>query len=219
MNSARHFAAGWPILALLLGPLIAVPAIGANLEPGVAKVQAILGRAQLSKGGGPFLPLGPGMVVRPGDLVQTASESAVDLYLGEIAGTVRLTQSATLVLDKLMMSGPNEASGVDVQLSLRGGELLGLAKAVPPDSRLEIKVSNGIAHVLEGRFRIDADGRVVVIEGKTILAHVPTTGAAAAHTLTGPPAVYFSPQEGVQPASKDLKNEVIKQMRSKLPRR
>lgn len=207
------------MLPLLLGFFIAGPVTAADVEPGVAKVQAILGQAQLSKAGGAFTPLGPGMVVRPGDLVETATGSAVDLYLGEIAGTVRLTQSTTVALDKLTMSGPNGASGVDVQLSLRRGELLGLAKAVPQDSRFEIKVSNGIARIVEGRFRVDADGRVVVLEGKAIFAHVPAGGEASAHTLTAPPGIYFAPQDGVLQAPKDLVKEITKQMRSKLPRR
>jgi len=219
MNTSRRSNAKSTALWLLAGFLIAAPVAGADLQPGVAKVQAILGLAQFSKAGGAFTPLGPGMVLRPGDLVQTASGSAVDLYLGEIAGTVRLTQSATLMVDKLAAGGTNGASAFDVQLSLRGGELLGLARPVPQGSRFEIKVSNGIAHVMEGRFRMDAGGRVVVLEGKVILAHVPTGGEASAHTLTAPPGVYFAPQEGVQPVSKDLAREIMKQMRPKLPRR
>ena len=218
MNTSRRAAAQSPALRLLLGFLIAIPVAGAELQPGQARVQAILGQAQFSKAGAAFMPLGPGMVLRPGDLVQTATGSAVDLHLGEVAGTVRLTESATLVLDKLMMSGSSD-SGFDVQLSLRGGELLGLAKPVPRDSRFEIKVSNGIAQIIQGRFRVDATGRVVVLEGKAIFAHVPPGGEASAHTLTAPPGVYFAPLEGEQPATKELTREIMKQMRPKLPRR
>lgn len=216
MNTPRCSATG--SLAILLVFLTAASCSGADLQPGQAKVKAILGQAQFSRAGAPFTPLGPGMVLRAGDLVQTATSSAVDLYLGEIAGTVRLTESATLVVDKLMVSDSG-GSGFDVQLSLRGGELLGLAKPVPSDSRFEIKLSNGLAHVLQGRFRVDANGRVVVLEGKAIFAHVPTSGEASAHTLTAPPGVYFAPLEGVQPATKDLTREIMKQMRAKLPRR
>src|SRR5438876_12345852 len=61
-------------------------ALGAEAGAGTAKVQSILGRAQFSRGSGPFVPLGPGMVLHAGDLVQTATGSAVDLYLGEIPG-------------------------------------------------------------------------------------------------------------------------------------
>jgi len=219
MNTPRCSAAASPALVLLLTFLLAAPLAGADLQPGVAKVQAILGLAQFSKAGGPFTPLGPGMVLRSGDLVQTATGSAVDLHLGEIAGTVRLTEAATLVVDKLMGGGPGGASGFDVQLTLRGGELLGLAKPVPQDSRFEIKVSNGIAHISQGRFRVDATGRVVVLDGKAIIAHVPPGGEATAHTLTGPPGAYFGPLEGVQPVSKELAREINKQARAKLPRR
>jgi hypothetical protein len=218
MNTSRRSAAGSPALLLLLAFFITARCPGADPQPGVAKVQAILGQAQFSKAGGPFTPLGPGMVLRAGDLVQTATGSAVDLYLGEIAGTIRLTESATLVLDKLTM-GDSSGSGLDVQLNLRGGELLGLVKPVPQDSRFEIKVSNGIAHIIQGRFRMDANGRVVVLEGKAIFAHVPPSGEASAHTLTAPPGVYFAPLEGIQPATKNLTREIMKQMRSKLPRR
>jgi hypothetical protein len=185
----------------------------------VVKVQAMLGLAQFSKAGGAFTPLGPGMVLRPGDLVQTASGSAVDLFLGDMVGTVRLTESTTLVVDKFTPGNPGTGAGMDVQLNLRGGELLGLAKAVPQDTRFEIKVSNGIARIAEGRFRIDAAGRVVVLEGKAVFAYVAPGGEASAHPLTAPPGVYFAPLEGVQPVSKALDREIKKQMRSKLPRR
>jgi len=218
MKTSRRSAAGSLGLLLLLVFLTTKSCPGADPQPGVAKVRAILGQAQFSKAGGPFTPLGPGMVLRTGDLVQTATGSAVDLDLGEIAGTVRLTESATLVLDKLMTSD-SIGSGFDVQLALRGGELLGLAKPVPPDARFEIKVSNGIAQIVRGRFRVDANGRVVVLEGKAIFAFVPVGGEASAHTLTAPPGVYFAPQEGVQPATKQLTREIMKQMRPKLPRR
>jgi hypothetical protein len=219
MNTSRSSTTGSVARLLSLAIFTAASCSGADLQPGQAKVQAILGLAQFSKAGGPFTPLGPGMVLRSGDLVQTATGSAVDLHLGDIAGTVRLTEAATLVVDKLMVGGPGGASGFDVQLTLRGGELLGLAKPVPQDSRFEIKVSSGLVQIAQGRFRVDATGRVVVIEGKAFFAHVPPGGEAKAHTLTAPPGVYFAPLEGIQPVSKELAREINKQARAKLPRR
>ncbi len=204
---------------LVLGILAACAGLAADGEPGTVKVSAILGQAQLSKAGGAFTPLGPGMVLRPGDLVQTATGSAVDLYLGEIPGTVRLTQGSTVTVDKVMAGGADGGAGFEVQLSLRSGELLGLAKPVPAGSRFEIKIATGIAQIHEGRYRVDAAGRVVVVEGKALFAHVQPGGEASAHTLTGPPGTYFAPLEGIQPVTKDLKREIINQMRSKLPRR
>src|SRR5262249_10122934 len=67
-------------------------------------VRGILGKAQFSRGGAAFAPLRTGMELNSGDVVQTATGAAVDLYLGDIPGTMRLTESTTLALDKLSVS-------------------------------------------------------------------------------------------------------------------
>jgi hypothetical protein len=38
------------------------------------------------------------------------------------------------------------------------------------------------------------------------------------HTLSAPPAVYFSPSEGVKPAPKGLVHEVVNQSKARLGR-
>ena len=218
MNTSYRLARRQFTLQLIVSFLAAVTAFGADGQPGVANVRGILGQAQFSRAGGSWVPLGPGMVLRPGDIVQTTAGSAVDLHLGDIVGTVRLTGNAALSLDKLP-AGNTPAAGFEVQLSLRAGELLGLSKAVPQGSRFEVKVASGIAQILEGRFRVDSRGLVVLVEGRALFAHVPSTGEPSAHTLAAPPSVYFAPDYGIQPAPKELVREVAKQMRSKLPRR
>jgi len=219
MHATRRLAGRLPIVVLLLSLMASRDCLGAEDHAGTAQVRAILGRAQFARGNEPFGPLGPGMVLRAGDIVRTATGSAVDLYLGEVPGTVRLTASATLVLEKLSNAGPKAATNFEVQLQLQVGELLGLARPVPPESRFEIKVGNGLAQVIKGRFRVNARGYFVLVDGKALFAHLPTGGEPVAYTLTAPPAVYFSPGAGVQPAPRDLAREVVNQMRSKLPRR
>jgi hypothetical protein len=207
------------ILLAFVMVLLAGPCPGADDLSEVVRVRAILGQAQLSKRGAAFTPLGPGMVLRAGDLIQTATGSAVDLYLGEVAGTVRVTESAILVVDKFVKQGADAGAGFDISLSLRAGELLGLSKPVPQGSRFEIKVSQGIVQILEGRFRVDSGANCVLTEGRLLVAHVPPVGEPAVHKLNAPPAVYFAPEAGVQPAPKPLVREVTSQMRPKLPRR
>jgi hypothetical protein len=219
VNALSGIASARFILSILVAMLAVTAGAGADGPAGTAIVKGILGEAQISRAGGPFSPLRPGMAIQPGDLVQTASRSAVDLSLGAIAGTVRLTASTTVVLEKLTFRDATPAADFEVLLSLRGGELLGLSKPLPQGSRFEIKVAHGLAQVIEGRFRIDSAARLVVVQGKVLFAYVPTRGEPAAHTLAAPPAVYFAPDAGVQPALKDLQREVINQMRSKLPRR
>ena len=221
VNAPCHSSRNSFAFSALLGFLSLAICCGAEIpnHAGTATVKAILGQAKLSRMGGSFTPLGPGMVVRPGDLIQTASGSAVDLHLGDVAGTVRLTESASLVVDTYLCLDTALGGEFQIRLGLLDGEILGLSKSVLQPSQFEIKTAAGIARILEGRFRVDARGRVVVVEGKALFAHVPTGGEPSAHTLTGPPAVYFAPGQGVQPAPKDLQREVISQMRSKLPRR
>src|SRR6187401_1118280 len=74
------------------------PVEAAEGQPGKATVRGILGRAQFARGNGQFVALGPGMDLRPGDLIQTASHSAIELDFGDRIGTVRLTESAALFL-------------------------------------------------------------------------------------------------------------------------
>jgi len=219
MNTSRSTIV--QLCALLLFASMSIPdnSLGAEGQPGSVKVQGILGQAQLLKVDGGTVPLGPGMVLRAGDVIQSSKGSAVDLHLGETPGTLRLTENTTVVLDKLTAGTAGTAGSFDVELSVRAGEVLGLAKAVPQGSRFEIKVANGIAQILEGRFRIDAQARCVLVEGKVLLAHVPQAGEPSAHALQAPPAVFFAPGLGVQPAPKDLAREIVNQMRSKLPRR
>jgi hypothetical protein len=219
VNALSTIAPARFVLSVLFGVFFFSLCLGADGPPGTATVKSILGEAQISKGGGSFAPLSPGTIVQPGDLIQTANRSALDLSLGEIAGTVRLTESTTVVLEKLTRSNATPAADFEVLLSLRGGEVLGLSKPVPPGSRFEIKIAHGLAQVLEGRFRVDSAARLVVVQGKVLFAYIPTHGEPAAHTLAAPPAVYFVPDNGVQPAPKDLQREVINQLRSKLPRR
>ena len=173
------------LCALPIGVLCSATPRSAAGEPAVI-VKGVLGEAQFSRGGAASVPLGPNMVLKQGDLIQTASGSALDLDLGQEPGVVRLTQNTTAVLDRF---NSTNGSG-QIQISLRAGELLGLARPLPQDSRLEIKVTTGMARIIEGRFRVDARGNVVVTQGKALFAHVPASGEPSVHTLSAPPASF-----------------------------
>jgi hypothetical protein len=52
----------------------------------------------------------------------------------------------------------------------------------------------------------------VLLQGTLVFAYVPPSGDPVPYTLTGPPAVYFSPVEGVQLAPAALVREVQRQV-------
>ena len=186
------------------------------------KVVGLLGRVQVSHDSGAFVPLLTGAELRSGDVVRTAIASAVDLDLGAGPGIVRLTESSTVILDKLpgaqtsVTNAPGTNDALQVELSLGTGELLGQCKPGPSGMRFEIKTPLGLAQVLHGQFRIQSRGYLVLLDGKMLFAHVPPGGQPAAHTLNAPPACYFTPLVGVQPAPRELVREVKNQLKAKV---
>src|SRR5262245_15544708 len=78
--------------------LIATLSVAVAAEAAGVTVTGLLGRAQSSTAGGAYRPLKVGAVLQPGDILQTATDSALDLDLGPNGGTVRLLQSATVRL-------------------------------------------------------------------------------------------------------------------------
>jgi len=61
-------------------------------------------------------------------------------------------------------------------------------------------------------YRMSSTGYIVVLNGTVIFVYVPPGGQPTPYTLLGPPAVYFSPIEGVRPAPEDLVTEVRGQL-------
>jgi hypothetical protein len=80
-------------------------------------------------------------------------------------------------------------------------------------------VANGVVGIGDGQYRLDAHGYLVVITGRTVFAHVPAAGEPVAYAVTGFPASYFSPAEGVRPAPPELVKEVAKQHKARLRKR
>src|SRR5512134_3083897 len=91
-----HSLAVWFLLALMAGMSDGIAA------PAAAKayLRGLLGTAQYSRAGGPFVAVKKGAVFEAGDVIKTENGSAVDIYFGPLAGTVRLTESSTLVIEK-----------------------------------------------------------------------------------------------------------------------
>ncbi len=200
-------------------------ALMAGIADGVAAPTAakatlfgLLGTAQYSHAGGPFVPVKKGAIFEAGDVIKTESGSAVDIFFGPLAGTVRMTESSTLVIEKSFVADGRFGAEFELNLFLREGEILGRVARHEGGSRFQVKVPVGLGAIVEGQFRMDARGYVVQLDGKSVFVHVPPSGDPLPHTLKGPPAVYFWPVEGVQPAPAALVREVTNQHRSKLPK-
>lgn len=203
------------LLALLL-PVLLPSSLYSQSTPIKARVRDMKGSAMYSLPGAAPRRLSLGTVLPPGSIIETAKNSAVDIYLGPDAGTVRMTESSVLALEKLDETGSGAGSTVEIQLNLQAGTLLGNVKRLHAGSKYHVKVSNGMVGVRDGQFRINAQGFLVLLEGALVIVHVPATGEPAPFTLTAPPPVYFSPLEGIRPAPEALVQEAQNQLRARL---
>ncbi len=173
-----------------------------------ATTTGLLGLAQFSRGGGAYQPLKTRTVLKSGDVIQTATGSSLDLDLGLGKAKLRLLQSTTLALTSVTPS--------EIQLELKGGEVVGNPGTLPAGAKLRIEVASGIVGIVDGDFRLNARAYLVVVDGKAVF--VESSGAEPkVHTLTG--SVYFSPAEQtVKPAPKELERDVRSQLKIRLPK-
>src|SRR5262245_48344205 len=125
MHIKRTVLDSLAVLLLLLA-LVAGTADGVA-APSAAKASLVglLGSAQYSRAGGPFIPIKKSTVFEAGDVVRTEKGSAVDIFFGPLAGTVRLTEMTTLAIEKSVAAEGREGSAFELNLSLREGEMLG----------------------------------------------------------------------------------------------
>lgn len=211
------------MLALALGPTAAGAAEPRTQTPPApaAQVVALAGTATYQVGTNPPVAVRPGTRLAEGWVVRTGPGSALDLALGKRAGVVRLAENSALLLEQLPQESADAASPVQLRLSLQAGTLLGLRNGVTLADRFEVKFPQGAAAIGANLFRIEARGYVVVLSGKVLLAHAPPGLEPVVHRLEAPPAVYFSPHEGVRPAPPELDREVrlqcLPRLRSSAP--
>ncbi|HEY0455510.1 MAG TPA: FecR domain-containing protein [Verrucomicrobiae bacterium] len=180
----------------------------AQTTPGKAEVRAVKGHAVYSIGGGPAMPLKVGTVLPTGATIKTGPDSSVDMFLGNSAGVLRVVENSTLGLDKLAVTDTGADTVVEVQLNLPEGTVLGNVNKLSAASRYEIKMPNGVAGIKGTRFRASSTMFIVLLEGTFVLVYVPPGGQPIPYTLVAPPAVYFSPIEGIKPAPPELVAEV-----------
>jgi hypothetical protein len=206
-------------LANRLVPFVAVSVavlLSANLyaqgQAGRAEARAVRGAVTYTIAGGPPTPLKVGTILTSGAVVKTGPEASADLFLGNSAGLLRLTENTTLGLDTLNMTDTGAETVVEVQLNLPEGTILGNVNKLSPASKYEIKLPNGVAGIRGTRYRVSSTFYIVLLDGLMVLVYVPPGGTPTPYTLgEAPPAVYFSPVEGIKPAPDELVREVLGQ--------
>ena len=200
-----------PICLLSLTALTGYTAQTTAPSGRTAEVSGVFGSAFANSGDGDK-PLRTGTMLAAGTTVRTDAGAAMDVYLGKEAGVIRLTQNTTVRIERL--ADTNGQS--DIYLHLQRGAVLGNGSQASVGSRYEIKTAVGIAELGSSAFRLQAEGYLVVLSGTAHFAHVPANGEPKLYSLNAPPAIYFSPTEGVKPAPKELVREIVNQSKARL---
>jgi hypothetical protein len=121
-----------------------------------------------------------------------------------------------LSLEKFDVPDPRPGAPVELRLNLLEGTMAGFGQKAPSNSKYRVKVSRGVADVGGAKYRISADGYLVLLEGTALFAFVPASGEPVPFELRAPSPVYFSPVEGVRPAPAELEREVLFQTKGQL---
>jgi hypothetical protein len=201
---------------LLFGIAISATTLHAQM-PGTVTARGLMGSVTYSAAGSAAMPVQPGATIPIGAVVKTGAGAAVDLSFSHNAGVIRLLQNATLSLDRFTAGGPTAAAAVDIQLNLVEGTMLGFDQKLSSVSKYRVKVLQGIADLTGSKYRLDAHGFLVLLEGTAVFAVFSANGEPTPFPLTAPPPVYFSPLEGgVRPAPSELAREVTLQSKGKL---
>jgi hypothetical protein len=210
----RHRSDAWCFGGIVALALAACPLFGQ--APTGVEVVGVVGTAVYSTSGSGSLPLNPGDRLAEGLVLKTGPRSAVDLSLGPRAGVLRLTENTTVSLDQLAAGEAIPDTQVQLKLHVSEGTVVGFNNKLTTAAKYELKTSTGIVAIGGSEFRVDARGHVVLLAGTALVAYVPSGGEPVIHTLKAPPALYFSPREGVRPAPKALEREVRAQCKAKL---
>jgi hypothetical protein len=175
-----------------------------------AEVVRIKGSARYSTGNNVWQPLKVGTILGAGSIVQTASDSVVDIVFGaklapaphptsagypatgdhvsynpiQQRDVVRLQPDTVMAIDKVTSVQTGADIVTETQLDLRKGSLIGSVNKLSAASTFEIKIPNGVAGIRGTFFTISATGGISVWEGAVSIA---------VNTPDGPKVVTVNP--------------------------
>lgn len=138
-----------------------------------AVVRAVRGTVDVSSNGGKsWQKARVGLYMAANSMVRTASESSVDLFLGENGPVVRVTPSTQLGIDKLDLENTGIEKVIDTQLDLKNGKILGSVKKMAAASKYEVKTPVGIAGIRGTEYSIDSRGNLNVVTGTVVIVYI-----------------------------------------------
>ena len=150
-------------------------------KEGQAVIRAIHGIARYSVGDQAWKPLKVGMTLPVGAVVQTATESLVDMSVNQRSAVMRVAESTTVKLDKMLYVNNNGDVDSETQVDLQSGTISGSVKKLSKSSHYDIKTPRGLAGIRGTDYRVKVvplgDGLYKItftsVTGEFVLAVLP----------------------------------------------
>ncbi len=170
-----------------------------------AKVVRLKGNARYKIGNGAWMPLKRDQTVGAGAIIETGSDSRVDLALGEAqapkpsltVGTmltyqpassqnmIRIWDNTRMAIDTLTVTETGADVVSETQLDLQAGHIFGSVKKMSAASRYEVKIPNGVAGIRGTTYDINVDGIIKVLDGSIFLNYKDSKGNSATQSIMG----------------------------------
>jgi len=119
-----------------------------------AIVRAIHGKVSYKAGGGDWMPLRVNQELSPGTQIKTDPGAEAYLQVNGFASTVKLTESTTVTLTKMMQMGSFFSPDSSTDLKLDGGKVLGSVRKLSANSDYKVSVPNGVAGIRGTDFEV-----------------------------------------------------------------
>jgi FecR protein len=193
----KQFGRFSKVVACVIALAAAFIASSAQATVGKAVVRAVRGQAQYAEGN-EWMPLKVGQTLAPGTSLRTATDSQVDLFLGENGPLVRLTADTTMAIDKLNFDATGMDTVIETQLDLKSGRILGVVKKMAASSKYEVKTPNGVAGIRGTTYDISATTRAAVGEGSLVVVYVKADGTVITKVV--------NPETVFEPAAEDVRD-------------
>lgn len=165
------------------------------------KVQSVKGTAFYTPPGGKRTVLKPNVMLAPGTKIETEAKASVDIFMGAMAGMVRVAEKSTLIVEQYNVTKTAVDQVIDVQLNLPEGTIYGTVNKLSAASKYHIKTPDGVAGVRGTKYTItvkrDANGKVTsycLVSDGTVIIIKPT--AANANAQNAPDGSSVVSQDG-----------------------
>ena len=190
------------VFSVLFVALVTAALVYADAQTVTARVRAVRGSAKY-KTNGEWHALKVNDVLKAGTVIETGTESSVDLFVNQ--SVIRVTPDTTIGLEKLLATDTGADKVLETSLQLRSGRILVNVKKLAAASRYEIRTPNGVTGIRGTDFDISfINARLTVTSVNGTLVGSAANNQGDIKTAVINTGETWSPEDGLGKAPEEL---------------